>query len=197
MLNSLDKLERSVFRSYWDDGLLDGFAALGVFLIGLFWIRDLPVAAAIVPALMAPLWKPLREKLIEPRLGMVEFSERREKRNRKSLQWVMYLGIASLILAIELYFARDSLKLLPATAFIAGLPAILLGLLAMITALLTGAYRFLLYTLVLITFALIGISQDWRPGLIMASAGSAMLVLAAVLMTRFFMTHPVTEGEGT
>jgi hypothetical protein len=72
MLDNMNLLERKVFQSYWDDGLLDLFAAIGIFLIGVSWLRDFPVGAVFVPALLVPFWNPVRRKVIEPRLGLVD-----------------------------------------------------------------------------------------------------------------------------
>lgn len=85
-------LERRVFRSYWDDGLLDVFAAIGVTAIGLLWLRDIPAGAVIVPPLLIPLWAQVRRKWIEPRAGFVEFSDDREYRSKRLLRLVFYLG---------------------------------------------------------------------------------------------------------
>ncbi|MDJ0655081.1 MAG: hypothetical protein QNJ40_13045 [Xanthomonadales bacterium] len=193
MLENLNNLERRVFRTYWEDGLLDVMAAVGVLIIGLFWLRDLPVAAAIVPALMVPIWSPLRQKLIEPRLGLVEFGDQRTSRNARNLRWVMYGGIATLVLFLELYFLRDSLTL-PGTTFIAGLPAMLLGVLAVLTAALIGSPRFLGYAAILVVAALAGAVRGWTPGLILTVSGGAMLVIASTTLVRFLLRNPADPG---
>lgn len=196
MLENMNLLERQVFQQYWDDGLLDLFAAAGVFLIGVFWLRDLPVGAAIVPALMVPLWQPLRRRLVEPRMGLVEFTEARERRNQRMLKLVMYLGIAVLILGIEVYFFRDSLPAQPTVALVAGLPALLLALLAVITTILIGSARFLFYAVVLAAIGMAGAFLSWRPGAILAAAGAVMLIFAGVIVARFILTNPIdTEAD--
>ncbi len=69
MLENMNLLERKVFQQYWDDGLLDLFAAIGVFLIvGLelyFFRDDLPVEPTValvagLPAFLLALleWTP-------------------------------------------------------------------------------------------------------------------------------------------
>jgi len=195
MLDNMNLLERKVFRHYWDDGLLDLFAAIGILLIGIFWLRDLPVGAAIVPAWLVPLWNPLRKKIVEPRLGLVEFTEARDRQNRRMLQWVMYIGIGLLILGIELYFFRDSLPLEPTIALIAGLPAFLLALLAIFTAALVGSARFVAYALILVLTGVSGALLNWTPGLILAVAGAIMFVIAGSLLIQFLRQNPPGETE--
>jgi len=191
----MNLLERKVFQHYWNDGLLDVFAAIGIFLIGVSWLRDFPVGAVFVPALLVPFWNPVRRKVIEPRLGFVDFMEARERRNQHILKLVMYFGIAVLILAIELYFVRDSLPVEPTVALIAGLPAFLLALLAIFTAALVGSTRFFAYALILVLTGVSGALLDWTPGLILAVAGGIMLVIAGSLLIRFLRLNEPGETE--
>ena len=191
----MNLLERKVFQHYWNDGLLDVFAAIGIFLIGVSWLRDFPVGAVFVPALLVPFWNPVRRKVIEPRLGFVDFMEARERRNQHILKLVMYFGIAVLILAIELYFVRDSLPVEPTVALIAGLPAFLLALLAIFTAALVGSTRFFAYALILVLTGVSGALLDWTPGLILAVAGGIMLVIAGSLLIRFLRLNEPGDTE--
>jgi len=195
MLDNMNLLERKVFQHYWDDGLLDLFAAIGILMIGISWLRDFPVGAVFVPALLVPFWKPVRRKVIEPRLGLVEFTEAREHRNQRMLKVIMYFGIAVLILAIELYFVRDSLPMEPTVALIAGLPAMLLAVLAIITAGLIGSSRFFVYALILVTIGVGGALLDWVPGKILAVAGGIMLAIAGGLLMQFMRENPPGESE--
>ncbi len=196
MLDNDNALERGLYQHYWDDGLLDLFAALGVFLIGVFWLRDLPPAAAIVPALLVPAWQPTRRRLVEPRLGFVEFSDQREQLNRRRLRLTLYLGIAAMIVALELYFARKALPAEPAVQLVAGLPAMLLALLATVTAILIASARFLVYAVVLLAAGVAGALSGWSPGAILVAAGAAMFAIAATIFARFLHTNPVDPGSG-
>ena len=76
-------LEGRLFRRYWDDGLLDLLVGVGVLLIGIGWVCDQVALAAFTPALLVPLWRPLRARLVEPRLGAVEFADKRVRRQRR------------------------------------------------------------------------------------------------------------------
>ena len=187
-------LERRLYRHYWDDGLLDVFAAFGVFLIGVFWLRGVPPAAAIVPALLVPFWQPARRRLVEPRLGFVEFSTVREQMNRKRLRLTLYAGIAALILALELYFARGSLPADRAAHLVAGLPAMLLSVLGAATAILIASARFLVYSAVLLLAGVAGARLGWSPGAILTAAGSGMIVIALAIFATFLRANPIDAG---
>ncbi|MDH3621595.1 MAG: hypothetical protein OER91_11920 [Gammaproteobacteria bacterium] len=190
MLENLGNIEKRVYRAFWDDGLLDVFASFGVLAIGFFWMRDWAAAAAIVPALLVPLWSPTRKRFVEPRIGMVEFSDNRERQNTRRLKLVIYAGIASLIIGLELYFFRDRLEVSPAVSLIAGLPALLLGLMALITSFLVASNRFLIYAAILVFAGVYGAMNDWRPGPILALAGIGMLLLATTVMVKFMKDNP-------
>jgi len=195
MPDNSNSLELRIYRHYWDDGLLDLFAAVGVTLIGVSWLRDFHAAGAIVPAMLAPLWQPFRQRLVEPRLGFVEFSDSRERQNRKRLKLAVYLGIIALIAALELYFHRELLPGVPGVRLVAGLPAMLLAILAATTALLIASARFLVYSAVLLAAGSLGAWLGWSPGAIMAVSGTVMLVIATAVFTMFLRANPVDSGD--
>jgi hypothetical protein len=192
---SHNSLERRVYRHYWDDGLLDLFAALGVVLIGVSWMRGYAAAGAIVPAMLVPLWQPFRQRLVEPRLGFVEFSDALERQNRKRLRLVVYLGIIALIAALELYFQRELLTANAGVRLVTGLPAMLLAFLAVTTALLIASVRFLIYAVILLLAGFLGTWLGWSPGAIMAFGGALMLTVATAVFTMFLRANPVDSGE--
>jgi hypothetical protein len=194
MAHSSTSLEQKIYRHYWDDGLLDLFAALGVVLIGASWMHGYAAAGAIVPAVLVPLWQPARERLVEPRLGFVEFSDTRERQNRKRLKLVLYLGIIALIAALELYFQRELLAANPGLRLVAGLPAMLLAVLAAATALLIASARFLVYSGVLLAVGSVGALLGWSPGAIMAVGGAIMFIAASAVFAKFLRTNPVEPG---
>ena len=82
MNKSTNDVERKAFRSFWNDGLLDLMVGLVILLIGISWWQDIAVMGAIFPAVCASMWYPLRRRLVEPRMGYVEFSGSRELKVR-------------------------------------------------------------------------------------------------------------------
>jgi hypothetical protein len=193
MLTSVE-LETQVYRSYWDDGLLDIFAAAAVLLVGLCWSGGFAVAAAIVPALFAPLWGPVRQRLIEPRLGYVEFTDARLARNAGKLRLVLYTGIGFLALALGAWLLRSRLQPMPAEVLVAGLPAVLLGLMAAMTVVLTGCSRFIGYAAILAVAGIAGAALGQEPGPILAAAGAVMMAVAITVLVRLVRANP-PDGE--
>ena len=194
MLENMNTIERQVFRTYWNDGLLDMFGAVGILAIGIAWTAEAHVFGAIVPALLVPLWAPLRQRFIEPRLGLVEFSDDRERRNTKRLGMVTAFGIGTLGLFLTLYFARTRLGFDADISLVAALPALLLALLAIITAFLVSTLRFLLYAALLAISGLGGALYGIEPGPILVIAAVAMLGIALFVIGRFLRNNPAS-GE--
>lgn len=191
MLGRMNTIEKQVFRTYWHDGLLDVFGAVAVLAIGAFWIAELHVFGAIVPAMLVPLWGPLRQRYIEPRLGLVEFSEERERRNTNRLWMVVMGGAVAFALTMALYFLRTRLGVNPSVSLIAGLPALLLALLAGITAFLVSTLRFLVYAALLAASGVGGAILGLEPGHILVIAALPMLVIALVILVRFVRNNPI------
>ena len=195
MLQEMGGIENRVYRAYWNDGLLDVFAAIGVLLIGIAWTFDFVVGGAITPALLLPLWGPFRQRFIEPRLGTVEFSEKRERTNRSRLLLVILLGIGAFALVVSLYVLRDRMALEPPVSFIAGLPALLLAIPAALTAMLVSTGRFLVYAALLLVAGGVGAISGWEPGPILVSAGIPILIIASTVLLRFVRNNPIANED--
>lgn len=194
MLDNLGAIEQRVYRTYWNDGLLDLFAAVGVLGVGISWMLDFPVGGAIMPALLVPLWGPCRQRFIEPRLGLVEFSDARQQRNSNLVKQVVLLGFGFFALGVALYVLRGRIDLDPAVNLVAGLPAALLGLLAVMAAFLVSLARFLIYAALLVIAGVVGALLGWEPGLILTEAGAGMFVIALAVLVGFLRNHPVSDG---
>ena len=194
MLDDLNSLERKIFQTHWDDGLVDLFAGVGVLLIGMAWWRDLPVMGAIVPALMIPLWGPLRERLIEPRLGRVEFGDERIRTNRRWLNASLVGGTIVLIMALAVYLTKGRTSALDLSHMIAALPAVLLAVMALLVAVMLSCARFVVYALVLLGMSVVGILLGWEPGSILVLAGGLITLMALFVLLRFLGEYPSEGG---
>ena len=196
MASHAEPLESRLFRHYWDDGLLDLFAGVAVVGIGIFWAFDLVALGAIVPAVLVPFWYPLRRALVEPRAGLVEFSDTRTGRNLRLGIGSALLGLAMLAVFTMLYFrvAPDPGTLLPLV--IAGVPAFLLGLLAAMAGLGLGLPRFLVYAGLLCVCGIGVVLADARPEVAMIAGGIMMVLSGAWLLGRFLRLD-VEDGEAS
>jgi hypothetical protein len=195
MPHHAETLESSLFRQSWDDGLLDLLAGTAILGISLFWAFDLVALGPVVPVLLILLWHPLRRKLIEPRAGFVEFTERRTGRNRAMLRSSVLLGIAVLALSLILYWIGGD-RNAAIRIFSPGIPAALLGILAVFVALGLGLPRFLGYATFFVVaglvVALLGTEPEWA----MACGGLVILFQGVVLWLRFIRAASAGELEG-
>lgn len=191
MLGSKSRVERSVVRRYWDDGLIDILSGLGVLLIGIAWQSDLVPLGAVAPAMLIPLWKPLRKRLTEPRLGYVEFSDAQEGRQRSFLVWSIGAGCLTLAVAVGVYFLRvSSGPALPVERWIAALPACLIGGLAAAVSLLILVPRFVAYGAVFVLTGIAVVLLDWRPGAALIAGGTVVTAAGLLRLGRFLHSHP-------
>lgn len=185
MTSHTDSLEQRLFHEYWDDGLLDVFAAVGLLGIALAWAVDLVALGAILPALLVPLWVAARERIVVPRAGNVEFSDNRVARSRRFLHATAWLGVATLAAGLVTYFGLATRTDDLLRAVIPGLPAALIGLLAVLTGLGLGLPRFYAYAAALVVAGALVAVAGAEPEVAMFAGGAVALANGARLLAQF------------
>lgn len=185
MTGQVNQLERRLFRQYWDDGLLDVFSGVGVLGLGICWAVGLVAVGAVVPALLVPLWVPFRRRFVEPRAGMVEFADQRVDQNRRGLAGSALIGLVALAAVAALAFWAAPNPAGPLRAMAPALPALLLGLMAVVAGLILGLPRFVVYA-GLFAVAGLGVAvTDSRPEVAILAVGLLVLASGAWRMSRF------------
>jgi len=178
--------ETELFRSYWDDGLVDLLSGLALLVTGLGWETELGALAVIQAPLWIVLWGPLRRRVVEPRAGFVRFSLARQERNVRGLGWTLALGVGFLALAgLALVVVRGQGAGAALQLLVPGLPALLVAVAAGLAGLLTGARRFLAYGLALLAGALVTVLLGGGPALPLAAVGLVMVASGGTLLARF------------
>lgn len=196
MKPTANPVEATLFHSYWDDGLLDLLGGLGLLGLGIAWAFDLPLVGVALPAILIPLWEPLRRRIVEPRAGYVEFSRGRQASTNRGLLLTLASGAGVLALVLAVYaLARDSATGLLGARAVQGLPATLVAVLAVLTGLLIGARRFALYGVVLVLAATGTILLEGGPAAPMMIGGVVVLVSGAALMSRFLSASADYSAE--
>lgn len=195
-MSAVSLLEDRLYARRFDDGLIDLFVALGLIVIGASWMLNAPVYGAIAPAVLVPVWKLVRERVIEPRMAAVAFSPDRVAKTRRSmLAWLIF-GAAVLLteIAIFLYASRTEGSILDRLSeVIVALPAALVAL-GLLGGLTIGAWRFAGYAAAAMGIAVIGALRGVDdPGLLILIIGALVLGGAAALLARFFRTHPAPD----
>jgi len=189
MHESIDKLEKIVFHSFWDDGLLDLMVGLAVLVVGLSWWQDFPVFGAVFPAVCASMWHPLRKRFVEPRMGYVEFSGRRELKVRGFRHGLISFFAGTTVLGLVLLAVWQNQKLPRPTEWIAGFPLVLVAIPAVFFAFFTNCRRFLVYALLLLVAAIEVIVQGLDPHAGLIASGAVIAVSGLVLMIRFLARY--------
>ena len=196
MTASTDSLESRLFSSYWDDGLLDVLAGAALLGISTCWLMDLVAVGAAVPAVVAPLWVALRRRWIEPRVGMVQFSDTRQERTRRLLLGTAALGVALLLLFTGVHLLRGSSGQGLLAQAAPAIPALLVALLSALAGWGLGIPRFLGYALALCIAGLAVSAADARPEVAMLSGSLLMLGVGASRLLRF-LRLPVEPDDST
>lgn len=190
----VSRLERRLFQAYWDDGLLDLFFGLGVAMLGACWALDLVAVGAAVPALLVPLWAPLRRTLVEPRMGLVRFSVAASGERRRSLLLIFWVGVGALVLFVALFWLAAPAGQRPLETLVAGLPAALLGLLAGFAAIALRLPRFLHYAGLFVVCGVVVAVVGAEPEVAMLAGAVPALLTGGWLLARLLATAP---GDGS
>jgi hypothetical protein len=190
MTGFLDQLELRTHRALWSDGLLDLFCGLAVLAIGVAWVVEQHVFGAIVPALLVPLWKPVRQRFTEPRLGSVELGEPRQQRNRGFIRMLVVAGVLSFVAGVGA-FLLTARGMDPALGLVKAFPGTLVGIAAIACAEALQLRRFFLYGFLTIAAAVVtALVEPLNPGWAFVVGGATALLGAVLLMTHFTREHP-------
>jgi hypothetical protein len=178
--------EHDLFTSYWDDGLIDLLCGLAVLVTGLGWESDFGALAILQAPLWTILWSPLRHRIVEPRAGFVRFSQSRQRRTTLGLLRTLALGAGALVLTFLLVFVvREGGEGAPIERLAPALPAVLVAIASGLACALTGARRFLGYSLVLVIGAAATVVLMRGPAPPLALGGLVATLSGAVLLARF------------
>ena len=196
MNESISEVESSAFRSFWSDGLLDLMFGLVVVVTGLSWWQDVAVLGAIFPAVCVSMWYPLRKRLVEPRLGYVEFSGERDLKVRSFRHGLIALFTGTAAFGLVIFVLWNGNVLPRVAEWVAGLPLILIAIPAVFFALFTNCRRFSVYALALFLAGVEVVIQGWEPHVGLIASGSFITIAGLVILMRFLSRYPA-QPPGT
>lgn len=186
-------LERRLLHQSWDDGLIDLFFGVSLLLIGLAWQFDLVPLGAIGPALLVSIWKPTRQRLIEPRTGYAEPGAGTRGRLSRGVSMLLAVGVVSFLSGVVVYlFARQG-RPVSLSGIVPGLPALIIAVGAMLASQAFVLPRFAAYAIVLAAAGAATIILGGHPAPSMLSGGLVVTVTGAALLARFIRRHPVAQ----
>lgn len=198
-INDLDELEEKTYRTTQQDGLIDLLVGLGLLGFGVGVLFELPMLTILAPALLATLWKPLREKITTRHLGYVRFSEPRRRKERRGMWTVRWALVGTVLGGFVLWFAfdrgGDSLR---GTLIGLGLApfALMIGLLLAVAGLALRAQRFFGYALLAgLAGALVPLGAPAEYGL--TAVGGVIALVGLAKLIRFLRRYPPRAAEAS
>jgi len=190
---SRDKLERTVYRSRWQDGLLDLLMGLGVLVLGWSWRSgNLWIGLLLLP-LLASAWKPLRVSVVVPRIGHARFGRPWWLRKGDGTQGaaIFGMGVVTFFLAQHVLSARSAGVGGDWMAdWVGSLPSAALVLLALATAMVLDLRRFLFYAIVVLGAGSVGEWTGAGPATQILMAGAVIFSIGLALFAHFLLAHP-------
>lgn len=199
---NMSQLENRLFKHYFDDGLLDMFIGVGLALLGAAWLCEMVALGAIVPVVLMPLWKPLRERLVESRAGSIKFKAERQVQNKASFTKWMLFGIVILASEVFIIFVVDRETFLDSDWFIQlvpGLPSILIAAPLVVVALYLGIGRLCFYGVLSAGFGLlVMIDTAIEPGHAILLTGVSTLLVGSLVFFQFIRKSQLaSQDEGS
>jgi len=190
----LQSLEEAAYTESYSDGLVDVFIGLSVVWIGVAWqwIDSLAGLAGVFPAVLGPALAPLRRRIVEARAGFVSWSLPRRQWERRQLWALFSLGVAALLVGIGVYVSvADEFDF---GSLVAGLPAILLAIPALLLGFASGMRRLLGYGVVLFLAGAATVVADADPGIPLLVGGAVILASGISLFSRFVRANPRVDA---
>jgi len=196
--NQFKQLERMVYVSYQQDGIIDLLVGWVTLAFGLNIAMDSSIWAFLgwMPILF---YVPLKNRITVPRLGYVKFDPNRGRLSKWTISILIFGFLALLVLGIAVFLLSNR-SASPIIAWIREYSLLFYGLLGVIgfgfAGLISGIQRFFLYALLSLLFLgggqLIGV-EEYMPFFLL---GGSILFVGAVLLTRFIRRYPIAVEEG-
>lgn len=193
-ISGLEKLERKVYESTWEDGLIDLCSGVALLLMGMFWVTGQSAYGTFAAPLMISIWVAARKRISEPRIGAVVFGPKRVTKLKSLYLGLFGIGVLTLFGGIFLYIfvaKGNSTGVLPQMNFVAGLPAILLAIPALVVALTLRLARFIVYAALLMLSGVLVVVMDLHPGWAFLPSGALCACVGAGMLVAFVRKNPL------
>lgn len=184
-------VERKIFESFWDDGLIDIIVGLGLGLIGVTWILSVPVLGILVPIALVPVWAIARRQISIPIAGYVKFSRERSEDVHRTSVILIITGYVVLVSVGTLYvFARSAgigSDLL--SRLVVGVPALTIAVLVLLSRFLFDMpFRTLGYSIMVLSVSILGMVSGLDPAYQFLAIGGGFVAVGSVLFRRFLLS---------
>jgi len=195
MRKSIKEYEENAFRSFWNDGLLDLMLGLVILVVGISWWQDVAAMGAVFPAVCASLWYPLRKRLVEPRMGFVEFSGERDLKVRSFRFGLVAFFTGTMMLGAVIYVLYNGDVISHPAEWIAGFPLVLVGIPVLFFAVFTRCQRFGIYAVFLLLAGVEVVFQGWDPHVGLIASGVFITLAGLYILLKFMSRHPAEPPQ--
>ena len=194
----LTALEDEAYRASYSDGILDIFVGVSLAWIGAAWIwlPDLAGLAGVIPAVFIASMLAVRKRVVEPRLGYVQWQAPRRQWEHRNLAAMLMAGVALFLLGIATFviFDRSEVDTETVRQVMPGLLAWLLALTATALGFLTGMWRLLVYAAVLAGAGVAAVWAEANPGWPLLVGGVVIASVGIAMLVDFLRRNPVLEA---
>jgi hypothetical protein len=204
---NLREIEKKTYMSYHQDGLIDIFVGVYIFLFGIGIFLNTAtefstwfVIPAIFPAIMVPIWISFKKRITIPRIGYVKFGSRGANRLMAVLLGLMVAGLgAFMAFGLGAFMGQGWALTLRNLIFSNGMIIIGIGaaIISSLFAYTMGLKRLYVYGLLTLVMFLIGhfiaIQFEYFP----LTIGLAIIIYGLVLLIQFIQKYPLTRGKKT
>jgi len=191
---SLGELERRALRSTVEDGAAE--LILGLFLVALA-MHGMTGSYVYIPVIVlaAPMWRALRRRFVEPRVGGVQLNDARTVQ-LKSAKRIAAIVVAPVVLLIIGTVFIDAPWRKPLSEF---KPLLLVGILSLpiiIAGFLLRTPRFFAHAGVLIVAGMMSIFGVFTFNVALTLAGLVIGICGGVLFILLVRRYPISSVEG-
>lgn len=208
---NLKEIEKRAFRSTYQDGLWDIYYGLIVVFMSIFIYQPEDGFSALNIFLAMGgitlsfiLFRLGKRKITLPRMGMVKFGEKRQKKNQRMrfVQGIFVLILIALVVLTSLGLFNSQIgdwldKVLGdhsrSLLIVAVIGSVIVGSSMIVMSYFSDFDRgfYISILMALAVFLMIFLNQPWLPVLI----GVLIIVPGVVLLIRFISRYPVPKGE--
>jgi len=107
---NLKEIEKKVYLSYHQDGLLDLFLGLAIILFGVGMATDQAYIGTIMPAILFPMWAAVKKSITIPRIGNVNFGMDRKIRIKKEYAFFVVFFSITVIAGVVMFVAHGNMS---------------------------------------------------------------------------------------
>ncbi|MFT7531823.1 MAG: hypothetical protein ACI9FD_002850 [Gammaproteobacteria bacterium] len=189
-MTTIEQAEKFAAKTMTEDGLIDLFVGIGLVTTGFLWNGDNSALAAVVPIILINMWKFVRRRFSDPRVGYVTLAKDRKKTN--SGRVVFALVALTLVVGVVAWVQGGAYPVMgtPYYALFTVGPSALAAAVILMGAIYYGTPRFYIYAAWVFTSGGLSILYTEGPDLAFILGGTPLAVAGLFYFSRFLVQYP-------